>query len=101
MAKEIRPGAHAIDAVAGNEQGVSMRVRKMRVITIAIGVAASMWIGWSIFRATVLPARFERVAVGDSREQVVQLLGKPRSIEKCGEPFGNPGGKSGCKEDYL
>ena len=31
----------------------------------------------------------------------MRLLGKPKRVEKCGEPFGNPGGKPGCAEDYL
>jgi hypothetical protein len=76
-------------------------MKNVRLIIVAIGIAASTWIGWSLMRAKVLPAKFERIAVGDTREQVVRLLGKPRRIEKCGEPFGNPGGKPGCVEDYL
>jgi len=78
-----------------------MGVKIVRLIIITIGVAAATWIGWSLMRAKILPERFERIAIGDPREQVVQLLGKPRRVEKCGEPFGNPGGKPGCAEDYL
>jgi hypothetical protein len=76
-------------------------VRKSKLIIITAGVAASTWIGWSIIRATVLPTRFERIAIGDSRQQVLWLLGKPWRIEKCGEPFGNPGGNPDCTEEYL
>lgn len=76
-------------------------MKRVRVIMIAIGLIVLGWIGWSIFRSKVLPARFERVRVGDSQEQVVRLLGNPKSIEKCGQPFGNPGRPRGCVEDYL
>jgi len=76
-------------------------MRKAKFVVIAVGLAASIWIGWSIVRARLLPTRFERIAIGDSREQVIRLLGKPWRIEKCGEPFGNTGGKPGCLEDYL
>ena len=78
-----------------------MRIRKIQLLGILVGVAASVWLGWTIFRVKTIPQRFARISVGDSREQVVQLLGKPKSVEKCGEPFGNPGGKFNCKEDYL
>jgi hypothetical protein len=78
-----------------------MAFTKMRLLGTAIAVAFSTWMILSLIRAHILPQRFERVAVGDSRERVVQLMGRPRSVEKCGEPFGNPGGKPGCMEDYL
>jgi hypothetical protein len=78
-----------------------MKLRKRLTVIAAAGIAILMWGGWKVVRANVLSRNFERVKIGDSRERVVQLLGRPRSIEKCGEPFGNPGGVQGCKEDYL
>jgi hypothetical protein len=78
-----------------------MRLRKAPAVIAATGVAILVWAGWSIVRANTLTKNFERINIGDSRDWVVKLLGRPRSIEKCGEPFGNPGGVPGCKEDYL
>jgi hypothetical protein len=71
------------------------------LIIVTASVAASTWIGWSIIRARVLPTRFERIAIGDSRQRVLSLLRRPWRIEQCGEPFGNPQGKPDCTEDYL
>src|SRR2546426_12420080 len=76
-------------------------MRKVKLIIVVVVAAASIWIGWSIIRARLLSKGFERIAIGDSRDQVMHLLGKPWRIERCGVSFGNPGGKPGCMEDYL
>jgi hypothetical protein len=65
---------------------------------IAIGIVVVTWTAWGIVRLKVLSDRFERVQVGDSREQVMHLLGKPRSVQRCPE---NPGRPPGCVEEYL
>src|SRR3954471_16385577 len=67
----------------------------------AIVAVATAWLIWAIISSNLIPKRFASVAVGDSREEVFNKLGRPRRVERCGEPFGNPGGKLGCKEDFL
>lgn len=63
-----------------------MLSKTLRLFAIAIGVVASIWTVWSLTRAHMLPRQFERIAARDSKQRVV-LLGAPKSIEKCGEPF--------------
>ena len=57
-------------------------MRKVKLIIVVVVVAASIWIGWSIIRARLLSKGFERIAIGDSRDQVMHLLGKPWRIER-------------------
>jgi hypothetical protein len=79
-----------------------MTVTKRQIIGIAAAVSSILSLpAWSIYRSSSLSKGFERIAIGDSRERVLHVLGRPKRMERCGEPFGNPGGKPGCHEDYL
>jgi hypothetical protein len=70
-------------------------------IGIAIAAAVLALSAWSVYRNWSLSKGFEQIAIGDSRERVLHVLGRPKRRERCGEPFGNPGGKPDCHEDYL
>ncbi len=66
-----------------------MRSKAAILPLIFAGLIASV-VGCGFYRNSRISARFERVTVGASDEQVRHVLGRPSWIEPCGKSFGAP-----------
>ena len=61
---------------------------------------AAGWLGWNTFTDYRLGAIFEKVAVGDTRDRVMELMGAPHKVHKgCGYLNARPA--FDCVEEYL
>jgi hypothetical protein len=78
-----------------------IKPHKTKALYALVAAALVLWAIADIARASRIPKHFEQIAIGDSRDRVLELMGKPKTIEKCGEPFGGKTSNPGCKEDYL
>jgi hypothetical protein len=68
---------------------------------IGAGLAAVVaWLVWNSFADHRLAVAFEKLAVGDTREWVIELMGAPSKVLKgCGYLSAKPA--PGCAEEYL
>ncbi len=69
---------------------------KAAFVSLAVVVLIAAMLGWGLYRNARIAARYERVNLGASSDQVVRLLGTPSWIEPCGKSFGTP--KPNCTE---
>jgi hypothetical protein len=51
-------------------------------------LAGPIWLAWAILRDKQLEKAFNEITVGATEQEVLQRLGRPRRVEKCGEFFG-------------
>jgi hypothetical protein len=68
-----------------------------------IVLIASAWLAWAIMRDNRLRNGFDKIQTGTTEKEVLQELGQPRRVEKCGEYFG-PLPKEeadGCIREYF
>jgi hypothetical protein len=67
--------------------------------TIALPLAA---LAWLLYVDRSLKAGFDKVDVGQSRDQVESILGKPSSVDECGHFGGRVGREipSSCVKEY-
>jgi hypothetical protein len=68
---------------------------------IGAGLAVAVaWLAWKAFTDHQLGVVFEKIAVGDTRERVIELMGAPHEVRKgCGYLVAKPA--PGCVEEYL
>jgi hypothetical protein len=77
--------------------------RPVALFLTAVVVALLVLFGWAIRRDNSLARGFDKIEVGSTQKEVVQLMGEPRKVLKCGEFFG-PIPKEqldGCIREYL
>jgi hypothetical protein len=66
-------------------------------------LALLAFLGWAVGRDNSLAKGFDKIEIGSTQKEVVQRMGEPRKIMKCGEFFG-PIPKEeldGCTREYL
>jgi hypothetical protein len=86
------------DQLRGNHQGERMRNRGA-LIGAGLAVAVAGFV-WNAFTDHQLGVAFERIAVGDARERVSELMGAPHEVRTgCGYLAARPA--PGCVEEYL
>lgn len=71
-------------------------MRPMALLVRAVVALLAVMLGWAFYRNSQIAARFERVTIGTSNQDVVSLLGRPSWVEACGKSFGTP--KPNCTE---
>jgi len=66
-------------------------------------LVVSAWFAWAIVRDNRLRNGFDKIETGTTEQEVLQELGRPKRVEKCGEFFG-PLPKEqadGCTREYF
>jgi hypothetical protein len=73
------------------------------LIVGCIVVAGAIWLGWAMLRDKQLEKGFTEIASGAMEWEVLQKLGQPKRVEKCGEFFGPlPKEELGnCSREYF
>jgi hypothetical protein len=54
----------------------------------SIILAGALWLAWAILRDNRLRNGFDKIELGATDQEVLQRLGRPKRVEKCGEFFG-------------
>jgi hypothetical protein len=69
----------------------------------SIALAGAVWLVWAILQDRQLEKGFDGIKAGTTEREVLQRLGHPKRVEKCGEFFGPiPKGElDGCAREYL
>ena len=73
------------------------------LIVGCIVLAGAVWLAWAILRDNQLQKGFDGIETGASEQEVLQKLGQPKRVEKCGDFFG-PLPKEelkGCDREYF
>lgn len=73
------------------------------LIVGCIVFAGAIWLAWAILRGKRLEKGFYEIAAGATEREVLQKLGRPKRVEKCGEFFG-PLPKeelTNCSKEYF
>lgn len=73
------------------------------LIVGCIVLAGAIWLAWAILRDRRLERGFEEIAAGATEREVLQKLGRPKRVEKCGEFFGPLPREelTNCSKEYL
>jgi hypothetical protein len=58
------------------------------LIVGCIVLTGALWLAWAIVRGKQLEKGFDEIATGATEREVMQKLGRPKRVEKCGEFFG-------------
>jgi hypothetical protein len=77
--------------------------RLIYLIIGSIALAGTIWVAWAILRDNRLRTGFDKIKIGTTEQSVLQELGRPKRVEKCGEFFG-PLPKEeaeGCAREYF
>lgn len=77
--------------------------RPIALFLMAVMVWLLMFLGWALWRDNSLAKGFDKIGVGTTQQGVVQVMGEPRKVERCGEFFG-PFPKEeleGCTIEYF
>ena len=77
-----------------------------RPVYLSVGsvvLVGAIWLAWAFWRDNRLQSDFGKIAPGTTEFEVLQKLGRPKRVEKCGEFFGPlPKEESeGCAREYL
>jgi hypothetical protein len=77
--------------------------RPVYLIIGSVVLAGSLWFAWAILRDNQLRNGFDKTEIGATEQQVLQNLGRPKRVEKCGEFFGPlPKDEAeGCTREYF
>jgi hypothetical protein len=69
----------------------------------SVVLVGTVWLVWAILRDKELQKSFDGIEAGAPEQEVIQKLGRPKRVEKCGEFFGPlPKEESeGCTREYL
>jgi hypothetical protein len=73
------------------------------LIVGCIVLAGAIWLAWALLRDKQLERGFDEVAAGATEREVLQKLGRPKRVEKCGE-FSGPLPKQElekCSKEYF
>ena len=62
----------------------------------AVVALLAVLLGWAFYRNSRIAAHLERVMIGSSNHEVINLLGRPSWVEPCGKSFGTA--KPNCTE---
>jgi len=62
----------------------------------AVVALLAVLLGWAFYRNSRIAAHLERVMIGSSNQEVINLLGRPSWVEPCGKSFGTA--KPNCTE---
>ena len=62
--------------------------RPIALFLMAVMLALLVFLGWALWRDNSLAKGFDKIEVGTTQKDVVQLMGEPRKVLKCGEFFG-------------
>jgi len=54
----------------------------------AVVALLAVLLGWAFYRNSRIAAHLERVMIGSSNQEVINLLGRPSWVEPCGKSFG-------------
>ena len=77
--------------------------RPIALFLMAVMVWLLILLGWALWRDNSLAKGFDKIGVGTTQKGVVQAMGEPRNVERCGEFFG-PFPKEeleGCTIEYF
>ena len=77
--------------------------RPVYLIIGSVVLAGALWLAWAILRDNQLRNGFDKIEIGATEQEVLQKLGRPKRVEKCGEFFG-PLPKEeaeGCTREYF
>jgi hypothetical protein len=73
------------------------RVRKLLFVVLPLLIL--FLILWPVLRSRQLENSFSKVKQGDTKDMVVQTMGKPWKAEACGEFLG--GKSTDCTEEFV
>ena len=76
-----------------------MKSFKIKVLVLALLVSIAFPAGWYV-RLQRFKVGFERVQVGDTKEQVINQLGQPAEISPCFHPRDETELSRKCAEDF-
>ena len=77
--------------------------RPLYVVGGGVVLLGVFWLAWASVRDRQLVKGFDQVKPGTTEQEVVQSLGRPKRVEKCGDFLG-PIPKvelEGCAREYL
>jgi hypothetical protein len=77
--------------------------RPIALFLMAVMLTLLVLLGWALWRDNNLAKGFDKIEVGTTQRDVVQLMGEPRKVLKCGEFLG-PIPKEqleGCTREYF
>ena len=68
-----------------------------------IVLAWAVWIAWAILRDKQLRKSFDEIETGATEQEVLQKLGQPKRVGKCGDFFGplRKDALKGCDREYF
>ena len=77
--------------------------RPVYLIIGSVVLAGALWLAWAILRDNQLRNGFDKIEIGATEQEVLQKLGRPKRVEKCGEFFGPlPKDEAeGCTIEYF
>jgi len=77
--------------------------RPIVLCLLAVMLALLLFLGWAVWRDNSLAKGFDKIEVGTTQKEVVQLMGEPRKMLKCGEFFGPISQEQldGCTREYF
>jgi len=62
--------------------------RPVSLAVVSVVLVGAIWLAWAVWRDNRLQSEFDKIAPGTTELEVLQELGRPKRIEKCGEFFG-------------
>jgi hypothetical protein len=77
--------------------------RPVYLIIGSIVLAGALCLARAIVRDNQLRNGFDKIEIGATEQEVLQRLGRPKRVEKCGEFFGPPPKEEaeGCTREYF
>jgi hypothetical protein len=77
--------------------------RAIFLASVCVVFACICWFAWAIQHGRRLQRGFDQVQRGDSEAEVVQRLGTPKRVERCGDFMGplDNAESQGCAQEYL
>ena len=77
--------------------------RPVFLIVGSVVLLGTAWLAWAIVRDNQLSNGFDKIATGATEQEVLQKLGRPKRVEKCGELLGPLPKEEAedCSREYL
>ena len=76
-----------------------MKSLTIKVLVLTLLVSIGFFAGWHV-RLQRFKAGFERIQVGDTKEQVINQLGQPAEVSPCFHPRDETELSRKCAEDF-